>query len=101
MLAGAERDQLERLTEYGEHLGLAFQIADDILDVVGDDETMGKRSGMDTERHKSTYPSLVGLEEARRLADEAVASALGALEGFGSEAEPLRDLARYVVEREK
>ncbi len=101
MLAGAERDPLERLTAYGEHLGLAFQIADDILDVVGDDEAMGKRSGMDTERHKSTYPSLVGLDEARRLAGEAVASALDALEGFGSEGDPLRDLARYVVEREK
>ncbi len=101
MLGGAERDPLEHLTAYGEHLGLAFQIADDILDVVGDEEAMGKRSGTDTERHKSTYPALVGLEEARRLADEAVAAALEALEGFASEADPLRDLARYVVEREK
>ena len=101
MLAGAERDPLERLTAYGEHLGLAFQIADDILDVIGDDEAMGKRSGADTERRKSTYPSLVGLDEARRLAGEAVESALDALEGFASEAEPLRELARYVIEREK
>ena len=101
MLAGADRGALDRLTAYGEQLGLAFQIADDILDVVGDDEAMGKRTGTDSERDKSTYPSLVGLDEARRLAGEAVESALDALEGFASEAEPLRELARYVIEREK
>lgn len=101
MLAGADREQLENLTQYGEHAGLAFQIADDILDVVGDEAEMGKRSGMDSARRKSTYPALVGLEEARRLADEAVSAALGALDSYGPEADPLRDLARYIVEREK
>ena len=101
MLAGADREQLENLTQYGEHAGLAFQIADDILDVVGDEAEMGKRSGMDSARRKSTYPSLVGLKVARRLADEAVAAALGALDSYGREADPLRDLARFVVERSR
>ena len=101
MLAGADRDALDRLTTYGEHLGLAFQIADDILDVVGDDEAMGKRTGTDSARGKSTYPSLVGLEEARRLADEAVASALEALDSYGPDADPLRDIARFVVDRNR
>lgn len=101
MLAGADAEQLRVLTDYGEHVGLAFQIADDILDVVGDDDEMGKRSGMDRARRKSTYPALVGLEEARRLAAEAVVQAQAALESFGPEAEPLRDIARYVVERNK
>ena len=62
---------------------------------------MGKRSGMDAERRKSTYPSLVGLDESKRLADEAVSAALGALDSYGPDADPLRDLARYVVAREK
>lgn len=100
MLGGADDAQLRSLTEYGEHLGLAFQIADDILDVAGNAETMGKRTGMDAERHKSTYPALVGLEEARRLGDEAVSAAIGALDAYGPEGDPLREIARFVVVRE-
>ena len=99
MLAGADEAQLKALTAYGEHAGLAFQIADDILDVIGDDDEMGKRSGMDRARRKLTYPKLVGLEEAKRLARETAGKAVSAVSFFGPEADGLRDLARFVVER--
>jgi len=97
----AKPAQITALTHYGEHLGLAFQIIDDILDEIGDDDVMGKRSGKDRARNKSTYPALVGLAEAQRLAQEAKDRALGALTGFGSEADALRALAQYVVERRR
>lgn len=98
-LAKAKRAQLNALTTYGEHLGLAFQIVDDILDVVGDDDEMGKRSGTDRARNKSTYPALVGLDESRRLAAQARDDALESLSIFGPEADSLRALAAYVVDR--
>jgi geranylgeranyl diphosphate synthase type II len=100
-LAKANREQLSALTAYGENIGLAFQIVDDILDVVGDDDEMGKRSGTDRARDKSTYPSLIGLDESRRLAAQARDDALDSLTAFGQEAEPLRALAAYVVERRR
>ncbi len=93
--------QVAALTQYGEHLGLAFQIVDDILDEIGDDDVMGKRSGKDRARNKSTYPALVGLAEAQRLAQEAKDRALAALAAFGPEADALRALAQYVVERRR
>jgi geranylgeranyl diphosphate synthase type II len=100
MLGGADAAQFEALTRFGEHIGLAFQIADDILDVVGTAETLGKAVGADAAHGKSTYPSVVGLERARGLADETVAAAVGALEGFGPEADVFRALAHFIVERE-
>lgn len=100
-LAGAREDQLEALSRFGSRLGLAFQIADDILDVTGNAETLGKPIGSDMANQKSTYPALVGLERARELAEEAVASALKSLEGFGPEADSFRNLARFVVERRR
>ena len=100
MAAGATNAQIEALADYGKHLGLAFQITDDILDVVGAEAVIGKPVGSDESRDKSTYPALLGLDESRRLAGEAVASALAALEVFGEEAENLRNLARFVVDRE-
>jgi len=99
-LAGASEEALEALTTYGEAIGLAFQIADDILDVVGTEEAVGKRVHKDQDRNKSTYPALVGLDEARRLAKEAADRALAALEGFGDEAALFRGLAIYIVDRE-
>lgn len=100
MAAGATAGQIEALADYGKHLGLAFQITDDILDVVGAEAVIGKRVGSDESRDKSTYPALLGLDESRRMAGEAVASALKALEVFGEEAENLRNLARFVADRE-
>jgi geranylgeranyl diphosphate synthase type II len=100
-LGKASPAQVSALTQYGEHLGLAFQIVDDILDEIGDDDVMGKRSGKDRARNKSTYPSLIGLSEAQRLAQEAKDRALQALAAFGPNADPLRALAQYVVERRR
>jgi len=100
MAAGATDAQVEALAAYGKHLGLAFQITDDILDVVGAEAVIGKPVGSDESRDKSTYPALLGLDESRRLAGEAVASALAALSVFGEEADNLRNLARFVADRE-
>jgi geranylgeranyl diphosphate synthase, type II len=87
------------LTHYGEKIGVAFQIVDDILDVTGDDATLGKPAGSDLKHDKATYPKLVGLDESKRLARAAEQEALTALEPFGALAEPLREIARYIVER--
>jgi geranylgeranyl diphosphate synthase type II len=100
MLSGAKDDQLDALTRYGEHIGLAFQITDDILNVTSTAERMGKPVGNDAAMHKSTYPALVGLDQARVLADEAVSQALESLAGFDERAEPFRALAHYIVERD-
>lgn len=100
MLAGASDAHLLALTAYGEHIGLAFQIADDILDVVGEQAVIGKPVGSDIANNKSTYISVLGLEHARRLGKEAVDSAVASLESFGPEADVFRDLARFIIERE-
>jgi len=100
MLGKAAPDQLEALTRFGEHIGLAFQIADDILDVVGEEEALGKPIGSDAAKKKCTYPALLGLDESRRFGEEAVASAIDALQPFGPEADPFRELARFMVERD-
>lgn len=101
MLAGADARRLDALTRYGEHVGLAFQIADDVLDVIGAADVMGKKAGSDAAKEKSTYPALLGVEESQRLAKEAADQAVAALTDFGPEADILRALARYIVERSK
>ena len=102
ILAGADEKSLEALGRYGASIGVAFQIADDILDVVSDTETLGKPVGSDVEEGKNTYPALVGLDESRRLARGHADDALAALEGFeGPEADFLRGLAIFTVERVK
>jgi len=100
ILGGAAPTQLEDLTRYGEHIGLAFQIADDILDITSTEEVLGKPIGSDVASMKSTYPALVGMDEARLLANAAVTSAIAALGSFGHEADTFRRLARYIVERD-
>ena len=97
--AGADNAACERLGTYGEAIGLAFQIVDDILDVTADTATLGKTQGADIERDKATYPALLGLDGARAHAQRRREEALAALEGAGGEFEPLRDLARFVVDR--
>jgi geranylgeranyl diphosphate synthase type II len=99
LLGDADAATLKALTRYGEHIGLAFQIADDILDVIGTEEALGKRVRRDAENHKSTYPALVGLDRARELANDAVDAAIDALSVFGPEADAFRALAPYIVER--
>jgi geranylgeranyl diphosphate synthase type II len=99
LLGGGSEAQLTALTRYGETAGLAFQIADDILDIVGDQAELGKDVGSDQARGKATYPALLGLSEARRRAEELRDLALGALEPLGPAAEPLRAIASYIVDR--
>ena len=100
LLAGAEEVALRALGDFGSALGVAFQIADDILDVVADTATLGKPAGSDAEQGKNTYPSLVGLEKSRELARAQADAARAALADFaGQEAEFLRALADYTVTR--
>jgi geranylgeranyl diphosphate synthase type II len=101
MVAGATEIQLQSLGDYAAHIGLAFQVADDILNVTGDPERLGKAIGTDQARGKNTYPSLIGLAPAQRLADRLVDKALKALDAFDKKADPLRAIARYVVERKR
>lgn len=101
LLAQAPADKLEALTRYAENFGLAFQITDDILDVEGDAKILGKATGSDAKKNKSTYISLTSLDEAKRLAQAAVDEATSALEIFGSEADFLRELVQYLVGRKK
>jgi geranylgeranyl diphosphate synthase type II len=92
-------DQVEALARYGRAIGLAFQIADDILDIEGDTEVLGKTAGSDVARGKVTYPAAVGLEGSRQAARELVQDALAALERFDQRADPLRALAKYIITR--
>jgi len=93
--------QVAALGRYGRAIGLAFQIADDILDIEGDTELLGKTTGADEARGKVTYPAAVGLERSRQAANEMVNDALAALEGFDDRANPLRSLANYIITRKK
>jgi geranylgeranyl diphosphate synthase type II len=99
-LAGATAVQRKALAAYGENLGLAFQITDDILNVVGEAKQLGKNTGTDAARGKATYPALFGLEESRRRASNLLAAGLKALKPFGPAAESLVHIAKYVTERE-
>jgi geranylgeranyl diphosphate synthase type II len=97
--AKASEKRLKALTRYGERIGLAFQIADDILDIVGSQEEIGKDVGSDLKKGKKTYPGFYGLEESRRRAKEVSDQALAALKDFDRKADPLRELAKYIVTR--
>ena len=99
--AGATEEQLAALDDYGTHIGLAFQVVDDILDVEADSETLGKTAGKDGDANKPTYVKLMGLEGAKAEAQRLLQAALDALDNFGDSADHLRDLARYIVERDR
>ena len=101
ILAGAAEDQLEALTAYANHFGLAFQITDDILDVIGTAEEIGKPVGSDEKNHKSTYVSLTSLEDAQDLARRTVQEAESDLYIFGERAAFLRELVGYLVNRKQ
>lgn len=101
VLAGADDGKVRALTEYGCQAGLAFQIADDILDVEGDRELLGKETGADSSRRKATYPALLGVEVSRETARDLVERAVAALAPFDEKADPLRRMARYMVERKR
>ncbi|MFA7059557.1 MAG: polyprenyl synthetase family protein [Pedobacter sp.] len=99
ILGGADGKKLAAITRYGEAAGLAFQIADDILDIEGTTEEIGKDAGSDEARGKATYPAVMGLAAAKEEAWAMMDEALGALDIFGVEADPLREIARYIVKR--
>ena len=101
ILGGASEEELQALTVYADNFGLAFQITDDILDVIGDEEIIGKPVGSDEKNHKSTYVTLTSLEEAQKLAQEAVDAAIAALSIFGEDADFLRELVAYLMKRNK
>jgi geranylgeranyl diphosphate synthase type II len=97
--AGATTGQLAALSAFGEHIGLAFQMIDDILDVEESSEALGKTAGKDAQQHKITFPAVYGLEESRRMAEAERLKAHAALEPFGARACRLRELADLIVQR--
>jgi geranylgeranyl diphosphate synthase type II len=101
MYAGGNRDDIDRLRCFGRKSGLAFQIADDILDVTQTSEQLGKTAGKDVKADKATYPSLYGLEKATQMADELVKSGCDALAPYGERAATLKEIAYYLVQRKK
>ena len=101
LLGGADSRPQALLRNYGAKIGLAFQVADDILNVEGNPELMGKAVGTDNLRQKSTYPSVLGIQAAKQFSKKLVQEALQALETFGKQADPLRGIARYIIERKR
>lgn len=101
ILSGASKEQLNALTRYAENFGLVFQITDDILDVVGDEKNLGKPVGSDARNNKSTYATLMPLSEAKMLANLTVETAINELTIFGQEANFLRDLVKFLIDRDK
>jgi geranylgeranyl diphosphate synthase type II len=100
LISSAGEKELIALTKCGEALGLAFQIADDILDVEGVSEKMGKNKGSDKAKDKATYPALLGLDESKKRAEELMSIALAAIDFLGNEAAPLRQIAKYIINRQ-
>jgi geranylgeranyl diphosphate synthase type II len=98
--AGADVASLDALTQFGRHVGLAFQIVDDVLDVTSTPEQLGKATGKDKGKGKNTYPGLLGLEGSRAEAKRQLEAARSALGAFGTSAEGLRSLAAFIVERQ-
>jgi geranylgeranyl diphosphate synthase type II len=99
ILGGGDDLQISALTRYGHHLGLAFQITDDLLDIEGDAQVMGKTPGSDAAKNKKTYPALLGVPQSKQTAQTHVQEAVDALAIFDGKAEPLRAIARYLLVR--
>jgi geranylgeranyl pyrophosphate synthase len=99
--ANASAEQLSALDTYGTHIGLAFQVVDDILDVEGNAETLGKTQGKDSKANKPTYVSLMGLDGAKKESQRLLQAALEALGEFGVSADSLRGLAHYIIARDR
>ncbi|MFW6147500.1 MAG: polyprenyl synthetase family protein [Thermodesulfobacteriota bacterium] len=99
ILAGSNENQEKAINRYGQQIGLAFQIADDVLNIEGDEDMMGKGIGSDHARGKITYPSVFGITQSKRTQEQLVDSAIGCLEEFDERADPLREIARYIIKR--
>lgn len=101
ILAGATPARIADLQSYGDHIGMAFQIADDILNVIGTQDTLGKPVGNDAANDKATFPKLYGMAQARKRACDEVDAAIRAVQSFDKSADPLRAIAHFIVEREQ
>jgi geranylgeranyl diphosphate synthase, type II len=101
LYGGGDGETVEKLRSFGRSIGLAFQIVDDVLDVTQSSEQLGKTAGKDIVAEKATYPALFGIDESLKKADSLVETALASLDGFGSRADTLKALARFLVERKK
>lgn len=99
IISRAENEDIDRLTSYAKNLGLAFQVIDDILDVTGDTQRMGKKTGSDLKKHKATYVSLYGVEKSKRIAEDLTKEALKQI-GYYSKAEFLYDLTEFLLNRD-
>jgi geranylgeranyl diphosphate synthase type II len=99
LMANASPSKLNALTEYGEKVGLAFQIIDDILDITGTREELGKATGADSARGKNTYPSAFGLQQSHQMAETLISDSLNAVKIFNKKAETLMEIARYILAR--
>jgi len=101
ILGNGNPDQIQQLKTYSKNIGLAFQVTDDLLDVEGDPNIMGKDAGSDQARSKSTFPALLGIEQSKQFAKKLVNNALKALDYFDNKAYPLRAIAYYIVDRKR
>lgn len=101
ILANGDEKEQNAICNYAKNIGIAFQIVDDILDIVGDQKILGKPIGSDEEKNKATYPSIYGIEESRKMAKEYINKAKKSLDLFGEKAEFLRELAEYILMRDK
>jgi geranylgeranyl diphosphate synthase, type II len=99
LLGGAEEHEIDRLSMYGEKIGLAFQIADDLLDVLGSTATLGKTAGKDTQQNKATYPALFGIGESQRIAARLVDEACETIACYGTRSSRLQEIARFLIAR--
>lgn len=101
ILVGGEDPQVKALASYGQNIGLAFQVSDDILDIEGNSQELGKNVGSDERQGKITYPTLIGLSRSKEIQGELVEQAIESLEPFDRRAEPLRHIAKYIIVRKK
>ncbi|HBH3650311.1 TPA: polyprenyl synthetase family protein [Clostridioides difficile] len=99
-IGGANFEQMEEITKYAKNIGLSFQIVDDILDIVGDEAKLGKKVGSDIENHKSTYPSLLGLDKSKEIAHNLIDEAKKSIEKLSDDVDFLKGLAEYIIDRE-
>ena len=100
IIGDATEKQLENITKYATNIGLSFQIADDILDITGDESKLGKKVGSDIDNNKSTYPSLIGLEKSKEIANDLINEAKTRISNIKGDTEFLNDLAEYIVARD-
>lgn len=100
IIGDANEEQIDEITKYAKNIGLSFQIVDDILDIVGDEVKLGKKVGSDIDNNKSTYPSLLGLEKSKEIANELISEAKKSIEKLSENVEFLNGLADYIIARE-